>query len=121
MKAEYPLNEIMRIKALHDLAILDSPRDQNFDDVAQVAMQLCDVPIAVVSLVDTNRQWFKSCLGLDATETPRDVAFCAHAILTPNDVLVVEDEEAVRRILTRAANEPQMPPTTSKATTPSKI
>jgi PAS domain S-box-containing protein len=91
MKAALPLNEVFRIKALHDLAILDSPREQSFDDIAQVAMHMCDVPIAVVSLVDNNRQWFKSCLGLDATETPRDLAFCAHAILTPDDVLVVED------------------------------
>jgi PAS domain S-box-containing protein len=91
MIADLPLNEVVRIKALHDLAILDTPREQSFDDVAQLAMQLCDVPIAVVSLVDINRQWFKSCLGLDATETPRDVAFCAHAILAPSDVLVVED------------------------------
>lgn len=91
MKAALPLNEVFRIKALHDLAILDSPREQSFDDIAQVAMHLCDVPIAVVSLVDNNRQWFKSCLGLDATETPRDVAFCAHAILKPDDILIVED------------------------------
>ena len=91
MKADFPTNEALRLKALHDLAILDSPREQSFDDIAQVAMQLCNVPIAVVSLVDRDRQWFKSCLGLDATETPRDVAFCAHAILAPDDVLVVED------------------------------
>jgi PAS domain S-box-containing protein len=91
MKANLPINETQRLKALHDLAILDSPREQSFDDIAQVAMQLCNVPIAVVSLVDKDRQWFKSCLGLDATETPRDVAFCAHAILVPDDVLVVED------------------------------
>jgi signal transduction histidine kinase len=91
MKAELPINEDLRIKALHALAILDSPREQSFDDVAQVAMQLCDVPIAVVSLVDVKRQWFKSCLGLDASETSRDLAFCAHAILNPDDVLVIED------------------------------
>ncbi|MES2823203.1 MAG: GAF domain-containing sensor histidine kinase [Pseudomonadota bacterium] len=91
MKAALPVNEIIRIKALHDLAILDSAREQSFDDVAQVAMQLCDVPIAVVSLVDVNRQWFKSCIGVDASETPRDVAFCAHAILAPDEVLVIED------------------------------
>ncbi|RZA05676.1 MAG: PAS domain S-box protein, partial [Moraxellaceae bacterium] len=91
MQAQLPLNELLRIKALHDLAILDSPREQSFDDVAQVAMQLCDVPIAVVSLVDEGRQWFKSCLGLDGSETPRDIAFCAHAILCPDDVTLVED------------------------------
>ena len=91
MIAKLPLNEIMRLKALHDLAILDTPREQSFDDIALVAMQLCNVPTAVVSLVDKDRQWFKSCLGLDASETPRDVAFCAHAILQPDDVLVVED------------------------------
>ena len=91
MKADLPLNEVLRLKALQDLAILDSPREQSFDDIAQVAMHVCNVPIAVVSLVDKDRQWFKSCLGLDATETPRDVAFCAHAILVPDDVLVVED------------------------------
>lgn len=91
MKADLPVNETLRLKALHDLAILDSPREQSFDDVALVAMHVCEVPIAVVSLVDKERQWFKSCLGLDATETSRDLAFCAHAILTPDDILVVED------------------------------
>ena len=91
MKADLPINEIQRLKALHDLAILDSPREQSFDDVALVAMHVCDVPVAVVSLVDKDRQWFKSCLGLTATETSRDVAFCAHAILTPSDIFIVED------------------------------
>jgi PAS domain S-box-containing protein len=102
MKADLPINETLRLKALHDLAILDSPREQSFDDIAQVAMQLCKVPIAVVSLVDRDRQWFKSCLGLDATETPRDVAFCAHAILVPDDVLVVEDATKDNRFIDNA-------------------
>lgn len=91
MKAELPVNEVLRLKALHDLAILDSPREQSFDDVALVAMHVCDVPIAVISLIDKDRQWFKSCLGLDATESSRDLAFCAHAILSPDTILVVED------------------------------
>ncbi|MET0357070.1 MAG: PAS domain S-box protein [Cellvibrio sp.] len=97
MIAELPDNEIIRLKALHDLAILDTPREQSFDDVAQVAMHLCDVPIAVVSLIDSERQWFKSCIGLDGSETSRDVAFCAHAILVPDDVLVVEDATKDKR------------------------
>lgn len=91
MRAELPNNEALRIKALHNLAILDSPREQSFDDVALLAMHVCDTPVAVISLIDTERQWFKSCLGLDATETSRDLAFCAHAILQPDDILIVED------------------------------
>lgn len=91
MKASLPSNELARLAHLHALGILDTAREQSFDDIAQLAMLICNVPTAVVSLVDSDRQWFKSCLGLDATETPRDVAFCAHAILQPNDVLVVED------------------------------
>lgn len=91
MKAALPAREIERLAYLHHLNILDTPREQSFDDVVQLASSICAVPIAVVSLVDGERQWFKSCLGLDATETSRDVAFCAHAILTPDDLLVVED------------------------------
>jgi len=91
MIADLPKNEAMRIKALHDLAILDTPREQSFDDVAKVAMHLCDVPIVVVSLIDSDRQWFKTCIGLEASETSRDIAFCAHAILTPEEILVVSD------------------------------
>ncbi len=91
MKAPLPTHEDERLAHLHQLKILDTAREQSFDAIAQLAMNLCEVPIAVVSLVDVDRQWFKSCLGLDATETPRDVAFCAHAILRPDDVLVVED------------------------------
>jgi PAS domain S-box-containing protein len=91
MKAALPINEDLRLRALYDLSILDTPREQSYDDIAQLAMMICQVPIAVVSLVDKDRQWFKSCLGLDATETHRDLAFCAHAILTPREVLEVED------------------------------
>jgi PAS domain S-box-containing protein len=79
------------------LAILDTPREQNFDDIVEIATHLCDVPIAVVSLIDNDRQWFKSCIGLDVSETPRDIAFCAHAILTPDDILLVEDATKDKR------------------------
>ena len=91
MKAILPVNEDERLAHLYRLDILDTQREQSFDDIAQLAMTLCEVPIAVVSLIDRERQWFKSCFGLDAEETSRDLAFCAHAILTPDDVLVVED------------------------------
>jgi PAS domain S-box-containing protein len=91
MKAATPIDEDERLAHLYRLGILDTQREQSFDDIAHLAMTLCEVPIAVVSLVDRERQWFKSCLGLDGTETARDLAFCAHAILTPDEVLVVED------------------------------
>lgn len=90
MIAEIPQNEEQRIKNLLDLEILDTPPDPQFDSIVKMAQRLFDVPIAVVSLVDSDRQWFKAKIGLDACETHRDVAFCAHAILK-NDVMVVED------------------------------
>lgn len=91
MRAAFPPNEAARVSALHRLNILDTAREQNFDDIARIAKGICDAPVAVISLVDRDRQWFKSCIGLDASETPRDIAFCAHAILSPDQVTQVED------------------------------
>ena len=90
MTAPLPINEGERLAVLHDYAILDTLPEQVFDDLTQLAAQICDVPISVVSLIDADRQWFKSKVGLDAEQTPRDVAFCAHAIHSP-DLLVVND------------------------------
>ncbi len=90
MKAPLSEREQERLDALRDYRILDTPTEQAFDDLTALAAYVCDVPIALVSLVDTDRQWFKSKLGLEATETSRDVSFCAHAILQ-NSILVVQD------------------------------
>jgi len=89
--APLPANEQERLRSLEHLGILDSTPEPGFDDIVLLATSLCDVPIALVSLVDKDRQWFKSCIGLDVRETHRDLAFCAHAILSPDEVLVVED------------------------------
>ncbi len=85
-----PQNEAARLAALRALKILDTPPEQRFDRITAFAKNLFQVPIALVSLVDKERQWFKSRAGLEATETPRSVSFCGHAILA-QEVFVIED------------------------------
>ncbi|NOJ93368.1 PAS domain S-box protein [Corallococcus coralloides] len=83
-----PADEPRRLQALRALCLLDTPAHERFDRIVRTASQLFRVPIALVSLVDENRQWFKARHGLDATETPREQSFCAHAILSPATFVV---------------------------------
>ena len=76
-----PHNEKSRLQSLQSLVILDTPPEERFDRLTRLAKHMFDVPIALVSLVDENRQWFKSCFGLPVRETPRNISFCGHAIL----------------------------------------
>jgi GAF domain-containing protein len=85
-----PANESHRLAALERYAILDSEPEQSFDDLTLLASFVCKTPIALISLVDENRQWFKSRVGIDATETSRDIAFCSTAIMQ-SDVFIVND------------------------------
>lgn len=87
---EIPDTEGERIAELRSLLLLDSSPEERFDRITRVAKQLFNVPIALVSLIDTERQWFKSSVGLDATETGRDISFCGHAILA-DDVFIIEN------------------------------
>jgi diguanylate cyclase with GAF sensor len=88
--APSPLNEAARLCFLESLNILDTPAEETFDRITRLASVLLEVPMALVSLVDMNRQWFKSRQGVDVAETTRDVAFCAHA-LHAEDILVIPD------------------------------
>lgn len=90
MDAPVPLDEFSRRQALKNLHILDTAPERAFDDLVFLASYICQTPIALLSLVDTDRQWFKARVGLDVAETPRDVAFCAHTIFQ-RELLIVPD------------------------------
>lgn len=81
MKAPVPKNEKQRLKVLWQYDVLDSVPEEVFDDLTELAARICGAPIALLSLVDENRQWFKSRVGVTVNETTRDISFCAHAIM----------------------------------------
>ena len=93
MAADIPFDEVSRLSALRELNILDTAAEKEFDELTVLAAQICQAPIALISLIDEQRQWFKSRVGLNLTKTPRDIAFCAHAILQPNSLLEVPDTQ----------------------------
>jgi phosphoribosyl 1,2-cyclic phosphodiesterase/DNA-binding response OmpR family regulator len=90
IKARIPEDEERRLSSLRNLRILDTKREETFDRITRLAAALFNVPIALVSLVDENRQWFKSCLGLTAQETSRDTSFCAHVVYSREPMIVAD-------------------------------
>jgi GAF domain-containing protein len=96
MKAPLPPDERARVEALRRFKILDTGPEQVYEEIARLAAYVCHTPTALVTFVDEGRQWFKARVGFGPRETPRDVSFCAHAILQPGP-LVVNDALNVKR------------------------
>lgn len=90
MSYPVPANETERLRALRSYKILDTKPEERFDDLTQLTALICGVPISLISLIDADRQWFKSRFGLPVEETPRTQAFCTHAIMQPG-MFVVSD------------------------------
>lgn len=91
METTEPGSEERRLKILKEYSILDTLPEKEYDEITYLASEICDVPISLISLVDKERQWFKSHLGLSVVETPRDVSFCAQAIRDKHNIMVVPD------------------------------
>ena len=96
MRAPLPAGEPARLAALHDTGVLDTSPEEDFDDIALLASEICGTPVGLVSLVDEDRQWFKAKVGVTMDESHRDLSFCAYTI-HGHDLLEVPDATADRR------------------------
>lgn len=95
--AAIPANEAERLQALREYSILDSLPEKDFEDITRTASEICQTPISLITLIDADRQWFKSKVGIDHTGSSRDQAFCAHAINAPDEILNIKDSRLDQR------------------------
>ena len=92
--APLPENEAERLAVLRRYDILDTESEQAFDDITKLVAHICGTPMALITIIDVARQWFKAKVGVDVAETSREVAFCSYALLEPNELLIVPNAPA---------------------------
>ncbi len=105
MTAPFPKNEKQRLKVLWQYSVLDTMPEEIFDDLTELAARICEAPVAMITLVDEDRQWFKAKVGVSINETSRDISFCAHAITQPGLFIVpdaTQDERFARNPLVKS-------------------
>jgi GAF domain-containing protein len=88
--APLPKDEAERLKAVHDMGILDTPKEERFDRITREAVKQLGVPISTITIMDSDREWYKSCQGVEQKDVPRTISFCAHALLA-RDIFIVDD------------------------------
>ncbi|MES2955457.1 MAG: GAF domain-containing protein [Pseudomonadota bacterium] len=98
--AERDEAEKLRQDALDRLHVVDTPEERAYDDITRLAADMCGTPMALISLSDHERQWFKSRVGIQVQELPRENSFCSHALLAPHEVMVIEDTAKDQRFAT---------------------
>jgi len=92
-----PANESLRLEALREYDILDSLSEKDYEDITLLAATICKTPISLITFIDKDRQWFKSHYGVSVSETKREYSFCAHALYSPHEALIVEDARKDKR------------------------
>ncbi|RYZ71244.1 MAG: hybrid sensor histidine kinase/response regulator, partial [Proteobacteria bacterium] len=96
IKAEKPVEEALRLQALHEYKVLDTLTEREFDDLTKIASFICQTPVALITLIGEDRQWHKSRIGTDIQQVPRDLAFCSHTILSDETMIVTDFTKDVR-------------------------
>ncbi len=97
IKPDIPFNEHERLIAVNDCLILDTEHEKEYDDITRMAAEICELPYSLITIVDENRQWFKSHHGLPVNQTSRDISFCAHAINNPDEIMIIMDARIDKR------------------------
>src|SRR5690606_34782170 len=95
----FPFNELERSEAVQQYALIDTLPEEDYDNITKLAATICEVPISLITMIADNRNYFKSHHGILFQESPRDISFCGHAIVSPEPIFIIEDARKDRRFI----------------------